>query len=65
MASRFSFIKKEVAWASLERITDMNYRQSVLERLLGIATIYINTAGTDMIEVTFFSVKDPAGSSSL
>jgi|GEM_PF-3133546 len=42
-----------------DKITDMGFTQSFMDKILNIGTISIDTAGTDQIEITFENVSNP------
>lgn len=44
----------------LERVQNVNTRQSVLERVLRVGTVDFDTAGTDDSDFTFAGIADPA-----
>jgi uncharacterized membrane protein YdbT with pleckstrin-like domain len=56
---RRGFIARKVLRVPLERITDATARQNILERILGIVNIYINTAGSADTEASFRRVLQP------
>lgn len=45
---------------SLDRVQNVNTRQSFLERLLQVGTVDFDTAGTDDSDFTFSGVADPS-----
>ena len=52
-------ISREVQETRLERVQNVNYQQSVLDRMLGVGTVDFDTAGTDDSEFRFEWVDGP------
>ncbi len=53
-------IAKEVQETRLERVQNVNYRQSVYQRLMQIGDVDFDTAATDDYNFVFAGVADPA-----
>jgi len=53
-------VARRVQQTQIERVQNVNTRQSVLERLLQVGTVDFDTAGTDDSDFTFQGVDDPA-----
>jgi|SRR3989344_743127 len=54
----FSLITTHRTFASYENIEDLTVSQNIIERILGIGTIKVNTAGSHLVEVNFRGVKN-------
>jgi uncharacterized membrane protein YdbT with pleckstrin-like domain len=52
-------VRRHVQETRLERVQNVNYRQSVLDRVLGVGTVDFDTAGTDDSEFRFEWVDGP------
>jgi uncharacterized membrane protein YdbT with pleckstrin-like domain len=52
-------IRRHVQETRLERVQNVNYQQSVLDRVLGVGTVDFDTAGTDDSEFRFEWVDGP------
>jgi uncharacterized membrane protein YdbT with pleckstrin-like domain len=52
-------VRRNVQETRLERVQNVNYRQSVLDRVLGVGTVDFDTAGTDDSEFRFEWVDGP------
>jgi uncharacterized membrane protein YdbT with pleckstrin-like domain len=56
----FTFLSRRVSSAVRGNIQDLHFTQGLIERIVGIGTIHINTAGTTFIEIKFRGVSDPS-----
>jgi uncharacterized membrane protein YdbT with pleckstrin-like domain len=54
-------ISKEVQETRLERVQNVNYRQSAYQRLMQIGDVDFDTAATDDYNFVFAGVADPGG----
>ena len=54
-------LSRDLHQTRLERIQNVNARQSVFERLLGIGTVDFDTAGESQFDFAFRGVGDPRG----
>jgi uncharacterized membrane protein YdbT with pleckstrin-like domain len=54
-------ISREIQETRLERVQNVNYRQSVYQRLMQIGDVDFDTAATDDYNFVFYGVADPAG----
>ncbi|HXS48357.1 MAG TPA: PH domain-containing protein [Solirubrobacterales bacterium] len=54
-------ISREVQETRLERVQNVNYRQSVYQRLMQIGDVDFDTAATDDYNFVFAGVAEPAG----
>ena len=54
-------MSRELHETRLERIQNVNYRQSLLERLMGIGTVVFDTAGGAAYDFSFRGVEHPQG----
>ena len=52
-------VRKHVSETRLERVQNVNYDQSVLDRLFSVGNVDFDTAGTDDSEFRFEWVNDP------
>jgi uncharacterized membrane protein YdbT with pleckstrin-like domain len=52
-------VRRHVQETRLERVQNVNYEQSVLDRMLGVGTVDFDTAGTDDSEFRFEWVDGP------
>jgi uncharacterized membrane protein YdbT with pleckstrin-like domain len=52
-------VRRHVQETRLERVQNVNYQQSVLDRMLGVGTVDFDTAGTDDSEFRFEWVDGP------
>ena len=52
-------VRRHVQETRLERVQNVNYQQSVLDRMLGVGTVDFDTAGTDDSEFRFDWVDGP------
>jgi uncharacterized membrane protein YdbT with pleckstrin-like domain len=52
-------VRRKVQETRLERVQNVNYEQSVVDRLLGVGTVDFDTAGTDDSEFRFDWVDEP------
>ena len=55
----FTFLKRDFSSAAYDKIQDLHITQGIIERIVGIGTIHINTAGSTFIEVRFKGISDP------
>jgi uncharacterized membrane protein YdbT with pleckstrin-like domain len=53
------FISREVQETRLERVQNVNYRQSVYQRLMQIGDVDFDTAASDDYNFVFYGVADP------
>jgi uncharacterized membrane protein YdbT with pleckstrin-like domain len=52
-------VRRHVQETRLERVQNVNYQQSVIDRVLGVGTVDFDTAGTDDSEFRFDWVDGP------
>jgi uncharacterized membrane protein YdbT with pleckstrin-like domain len=52
-------VRRDVQETRLERVQNVNYRQGVLDRMLGVGNVDFDTAGTDDSDFRFDWVNDP------
>jgi len=55
----YSLFSRKRSSATYRHIQDLHATQGILERLIGIGTLHINTAGTHLTEITFKGVPKP------
>lgn len=53
-------VSREVQETRLERVQNVNYNQSVYQRLMQIGDVDFDTAATDDYDFVFYGVADPA-----
>jgi uncharacterized membrane protein YdbT with pleckstrin-like domain len=58
---RSGLLSRELHETRLERVQNVNSRQRLLERLLGIGTVDFDTAGGAAYDFSFRGVEDPSG----
>jgi uncharacterized membrane protein YdbT with pleckstrin-like domain len=54
-------VSREIQETRLERVQNVNYRQSVYQRLMQIGDVDFDTAATDDYNFVFVGVADPSG----
>ena len=54
-------VSREIQETRLERVQNVNYRQTVYQRLMQIGDVDFDTAATDDYNFVFVGVADPAG----
>jgi membrane protein YdbS with pleckstrin-like domain len=54
-------VSREIQETRLERVQNVNYRQSVYQRLMQIGDVDFDTAATDDYDFVFYGVADPGG----
>ncbi len=54
-------ISREIQETRLERVQNVNYRQSVYQRAMQIGDVDFDTAATDDYNFVFYGVADPGG----
>jgi uncharacterized membrane protein YdbT with pleckstrin-like domain len=59
MTIRSGLLARELHECRLERVQNVNTRQRVLERMLGIGTVDFDTAGSAAYDFSFRGVEDP------
>lgn len=55
----YRLLSRRISTAPHGKIQDVHFAQGLMERLFGLGTININTAGSSGIEIQFRGVKDP------
>ena len=55
----YTLLSRKTSSTSYDKIQDLHTTQNIIERIVGIGTIHINTAGTHFIEIKFKGVPDP------
>ena len=60
---RSGLLSREMHETRLERVQNVNSRQRLLERILGVGTVDFDTAAGAAYDFTFRGVDDPGGSS--
>jgi uncharacterized membrane protein YdbT with pleckstrin-like domain len=58
---KHGIVSREVQETRLNRVQDVSYSQSVLQRLLGIGDVDFDTASNDPTDFVFAGVGDPGG----
>ena len=59
LAREFTLLRKSKTFTEYESIQDFEVRQSFLERVFGIGSFHINTAGSHHQEIVFSGIKHP------
>jgi membrane protein YdbS with pleckstrin-like domain len=54
-------VSREIQETRLERVQNVNYRQSVYQRVMQIGDVDFDTAATDDYNFVFYGVADPGG----
>ena len=57
--SKAGIISRKIQEVGVRDIRNINLKQGIVERLLGLGTVDIASAGTGGIEVSFLGIKDP------
>jgi uncharacterized membrane protein YdbT with pleckstrin-like domain len=52
-------LNKQFKNVPYHKITDITKSQTIVQRMLGIYDIHVQTAGTSFVEISFLGVKDP------
>ncbi len=55
----YKFISRNISSTSYNKIQDIHFSQNILQRLTGIGTLEINTAGSEEREIVFYSIRNP------
>ena len=55
----FNFISTGQTFIEYLKIQDLKVSQGVIERIFGLGTIYVNSAGSPEAEILFQGIKDP------
>jgi len=55
----YTFLSRKISSTLYDKIQDLHFTQGLIERIVGIGTIHINTAGTTFIEIKFIGVQNP------
>ncbi|MCD6412453.1 PH domain-containing protein [bacterium] len=55
----FTFLSRKISSAPYEKIQDLHLTQNIIERILNIGTLYLNTAGTSKMEIKLFGIENP------
>jgi uncharacterized membrane protein YdbT with pleckstrin-like domain len=58
---RKGILSKQVQQTKLERVQNVNTRQTLVDRLLRVGIVDFDTAGTDDSDFTFHGVNNPVG----
>ncbi len=61
VAREYRLLSTSRKFAEYEKIQNVEVSQSFMENLMGIGSIHLDTAGTDLREVNFQGAKDPYG----
>jgi uncharacterized membrane protein YdbT with pleckstrin-like domain len=56
---KHGIVARRVRQAQIDRVQNVNTRQSILERVMQVGTVAFDTAGTDDAELSFVGVEDP------
>ena len=55
----FTFLLRKISSSAYDKIQDLHMSQGIIERMVGIGTIHIDTAGTTFIEIKFRGISNP------
>ncbi len=55
----FSFLSRKISGIVYKNIRDVHMTQDIIERIFKIGKVYINTSGSNKIEITFKGIKHP------
>jgi uncharacterized membrane protein YdbT with pleckstrin-like domain len=55
----FTFLSRKISSSMYDKIQDIHMSQGIIERMVGIGTIHIDTAGTTVIEIRFRGISNP------
>lgn len=55
----YKFLSRTETSASFDKIQDVQLRQELFDRMFGIGSLYINTAGSNKIEIKITGIKNP------
>lgn len=61
IVERQGILRRDERSAHIDRVQNVNVRQGVVERILGIGTVEIETAGNDEADIYMRGVSDPIG----
>jgi len=56
---QFAFLSRKTSSARHDKLQDIYFTQSLLQRIFGIGDINFNTAGTHVIEIKFKGIHNP------
>ena len=56
---QFTFLSRRTSVVLYDKIQDIHFTQGIIERIFGLGKVYINTAGTHLVEIVFRGVKNP------
>lgn len=59
LAREYKLLSTKVTFAEYESVQDIEVSQSLVERLLGIGTLHVNTSGSHGQEIVFRGVRNP------
>lgn len=54
----YSLISRSTSSARYDNIQDIHMKQGIIGRIFGISTLLVNTAGSSVIEISFFGLND-------
>jgi len=54
-----TFLSRQISSTTYDKIQDLHLSQGIFERIVGMGTIHINTAGTHFVEIKFFGIENP------
>jgi len=56
---QFTFLSRKTSSCLYNKIQDVHFTQTLIERIFGIGKVHINTAGTHIVEIVFKGIKNP------
>jgi uncharacterized membrane protein YdbT with pleckstrin-like domain len=57
----FTLLSRKTSTVPYEKIRSLDFKQTLIERIFGIGTICIDTAGLGYADVEFKGISDPLG----
>lgn len=55
----YTFLSRKISSIPNRKIQDLHMTQNIIDRLFGIGTIYVNSAGSSSIEIRLKGLKNP------
>lgn len=55
----YTFLSRKISSIPNRKIQDLHMTQNIIDRLFGIGTIYVNSAGSSNIEIRLKGLKNP------
>lgn len=61
IAREYRLVSRSKVYAEYDKIQNLHVTQGFVERMLGVGSVLMDTAGSDHKEIVFFGIKDPHG----